>query len=41
MPEAGTLLRMPIITLAIIEESRHSLMIEEMLTEGGEIISFF
>lgn len=39
MPEAGTLLRMPIITLATTGESRHSLMIEEMLTEGGEIIS--
>lgn len=41
MPEAGTLLRMPIITLATTEESRHSLMIEEMLTEGGEMISHY
>lgn len=41
MPEAGTLLRMPIITLATIEENQHSLMIEEMLTEGGEITSNF
>lgn len=38
MPEAGTQLRMPIITLATTEESRHSLTTEEMLTEGGETI---
>lgn len=41
MPEAGTLLRMPIITLETTEESQHSLMIEEMLTEGGEMIDHY
>lgn len=39
MPEAGTLLRTPIITSATTEGSRHFLMIEEMLTEGGEMIN--